>query len=372
MTHASTVVNTAPWIFTVAASNIDRDFQSAVVLGNGHVLKGSAINFSNLTASKKYPLAYGREIAAPSTPWSEASNCIPGSLDTKKTAGKIIVCTDTDPMVTRRIKKLVAEDANAKGMILIDEDQKGVPFDSGVFPFSQVRNIDGYKILKYISSTRNPTATILSTVDINKFKPAPVVAYFSSRGPGALTETIIKPDVTAPGVGILAAMIPKVEIGSIPKGKKPSQFGIRSGTSMACPHVAGTAALIKSIHPTWSSSMIKSALMTTEDFISDLNYPSISISKLEGRRQQHYTRTITRTVTNVGPKNSTYIAKIDCSTTLGVAISPKRLSFSPSSTKASFKVSFYDKGAPKGYSFGSITWSDGVHFVRTNFAVNVV
>ncbi|PIA34599.1 hypothetical protein AQUCO_03700114v1 [Aquilegia coerulea] len=445
----STVVNTAPWIFTVAASNIDRDFQSAVVLGNGHVLKGSAINFSNLTASKKYPLAYGRDIAAPSTPWSEASNCIPGSLDTKKTAGKIIVCTDTDPTATRRLKKLVAEAAKAKGMILIDEDEKGVPFDSGVFPFSQVGNIDGYQILKYINSTSNPTATILPTVDIENFKPAPVVAYFSSRGPGALTETIIKPDITAPGVGILAAMIPNVETGSIPKGKKPSQFGIRSGTSMACPHVAGAAALIKSIHPTWSSSMIKSALMTTatisdnmgkpitnssesfasphetgageisplralspglvyqtttndylyflcyfgykdniihsvsgtnfncpknssEDFISDLNYPSISINKLERQQQQHSIRTITRTVTNVGPKNSTYIAKIDCPTSLGVTVSPKRLSFSPSSTMASFKVSFYDKGAPKGYSFGSITWSDGVHYVRTTFAVNVV
>ena len=67
----------------------------------------------------------------------------------------------------------------------------------------------------------------------------------------------------APGVGIVAASIPTVDIGDIPAGKKPSNFAIKSGTSMACPHVAGAAAFIKSAHPRWSPSMIRSALMTT-------------------------------------------------------------------------------------------------------------
>lgn len=68
----------------------------------------------------------------------------------------------------------------------------------------------------------------------------------------------------APGIGILAAMIPKsTEPGSVPIGKKPSLFGIKSGTSMACPHVTGAAAFIKSVHQNWTPSMVKSALMTT-------------------------------------------------------------------------------------------------------------
>lgn len=67
----------------------------------------------------------------------------------------------------------------------------------------------------------------------------------------------------APGVGIVAASIPTVDTGDIPVGKKPSNFAIKSGTSMACPHVAGAAAFIKSAHPRWSPSMIRSALMTT-------------------------------------------------------------------------------------------------------------
>jgi subtilisin family serine protease len=74
-------------------------------------------------------------------------------------------------------------------------------------------------------------------------------------------KSIVKPDVMAPGVSILAALIPKKE--NVPIGKKPSMFALRSGTSMACPHVTGAAAFIKSVHGSWSPSMIKSALMTT-------------------------------------------------------------------------------------------------------------
>lgn len=79
-----------------------------------------------------------------------------------------------------------------------------------------------------------------------------------------MAKCVPQPDIMAPGVGILAAMIPKsTEPGSVPPGQKPSQFGIKSGTSMACPHVTGAAAFIKSVHKRWSPSMIKSALMTT-------------------------------------------------------------------------------------------------------------
>lgn len=72
-----------------------------------------------------------------------------------------------------------------------------------------------------------------------------------------------QPDIMAPGVAILAAITPKTEAGKVVIREEPSQFGIRSGTSMACPHVTGAAAFIKSVHPGWSPSMIKSALMTT-------------------------------------------------------------------------------------------------------------
>lgn len=67
----------------------------------------------------------------------------------------------------------------------------------------------------------------------------------------------------APGVAILAAVVPNSEPGSVPIGKKPSGYSIKSGTSMACPHVTGAAAILMSVRGGWTTSMIKSALMTT-------------------------------------------------------------------------------------------------------------
>uniref|UniRef100_A0A453ERH6 Subtilisin-like protease n=1 Tax=Aegilops tauschii subsp. strangulata TaxID=200361 RepID=A0A453ERH6_AEGTS len=68
-----TVVNSAPWILTVAASSIDRTFQSSIVLGNGNVVKGVAINFSNQSLSgDRFPLVFGAQAAGRYTPASEA------------------------------------------------------------------------------------------------------------------------------------------------------------------------------------------------------------------------------------------------------------------------------------------------------------
>ncbi|XP_022132049.1 CO(2)-response secreted protease-like isoform X2 [Momordica charantia] len=441
----NTVGNVAPWILTVAASNIDRDFQSTVVLGNGKTFQGTAINLSNLTSSKTYPLVFGKDAAAKFTPISEARNCYPGSLDRAKVAGKIVVCASEDVTTSRTIKELVVQDAKAIGLILINEASKTVPVDSNIFPLTQVGNSEGLQILEYINSTKNPTATILRTVEVPRFKPAPLVAYFSSRGPSSLTENILKPDITAPGVSILAAIVPKSEADSGLIGKKSSDYAMRSGTSMACPHVAGAAAFIKLIHHDWSSSMIKSALMTTatlydnqrkfmrnstnnpsnphemgageispikalnpglvfesttedylrflcyfgysnkiirsmskqnftcpktsnEDLISSVNYPSISISKLDRRQAP---KVIERTVTNVGAANTTYIAKVHSSEGLIVKVIPSKIVFSENVKKVTFKVLFFGKEARSGYNFGTITWRDDVHSVRTVFAVNV-
>ncbi|KAK4487651.1 hypothetical protein RD792_005695 [Penstemon davidsonii] len=249
-----TIVNSAPWIFTIAASSIDR----------------SAINFSPLKLGKRYPLAFGEQVAASFTSASDARNCIPGSLDTRKVAGKIVVCVNDEPTVSRKIKKLVVEDSRAKGVIIIDgegESSYDSPFDSGTYPFSEVEATMGSKILHYINSTMYPTATILPSAEIIKSKPAPVVASFSSRGPGGLTENILKPDIMAPGVVILAAIVSnQIESYYGAPGNKSSLFGIKSGTSMACPHVTGAMAFIKSVHFEWSFSMIKSALMTTCEY----------------------------------------------------------------------------------------------------------
>ncbi|MFG2500237.1 S8 family serine peptidase [Streptomyces sp. NPDC048441] len=84
------------------------------------------------------------------------------------------------------------------------------------------------------------------------------LAEFSSQGP-RVGDGAIKPDVTAPGVDITAAAAP----GSVIEkevGQKPEGYLTISGTSMATPHVAGAAALLKQQHPEWKYAELKGAL----------------------------------------------------------------------------------------------------------------
>ncbi|CAI0421391.1 unnamed protein product [Linum tenue] len=267
----NTVVNSAPWIFTAAASNIDRDFQSTLVLGDGRTFKVRCkyLLLLNLMFNAMEIMLRALFLLL----WEFSSNCYPGSLDRNKVAGKIVVCVASDFSISRRIRKMVVEDARGRGMILVNPEDTGVPFDSGTFPFIEVGGRYGTSILKYMNKTKNPKGTILAAVDVPGYRPAPSVAYFSSRGPGPLTENILK---------ILAAFPPKNVTGTVPAGEKPSWYALKSGTSMACPHVTGAAAFVKSVHPKWSPSMIKSALMTTGNLCCyTLIIVMINLSKLE-------------------------------------------------------------------------------------------
>lgn len=70
----------------------------------------------------------------------------------------------------------------------------------------------------------------------------------------------MQPDITAPGVNILAAWSP---IATKDTAGKSLNYNIISGTSMSCPHVAAVAAMLKSVHSDWSPAAVKSAIMTT-------------------------------------------------------------------------------------------------------------
>lgn len=95
---------------------------------------------------------------------------------------------------------------------------------------------------------------------------APMVSRFSARGPDIIDSKtkhvadILKPDILAPGHQIWAAWSPISALQPLLVGQ---HFALMSGTSMATPHVAGIAALIKEHNPTWTPSMIASAISTT-------------------------------------------------------------------------------------------------------------
>lgn len=70
----------------------------------------------------------------------------------------------------------------------------------------------------------------------------------------------MQPDITAPGVNVLAAWSP---VATDNTAGRSIDYNIISGTSMSCPHVSALAAIIKAAHPSWSPAAIKSAIMTT-------------------------------------------------------------------------------------------------------------
>lgn len=77
----------------------------------------------------------------------------------------------------------------------------------------------------------------------------------------------MQPDISAPGVDILAAWSLLSSVTEVRGDKRKVPYNIISGTSMACPHATAAAAYVKSFHPTWSPAAIKSALMTTGEFL---------------------------------------------------------------------------------------------------------
>ncbi|GMY39337.1 cucumisin-like [Fagus crenata] len=251
-----TVTNFAPWLLSVAASTIDRKFFTEVQLGNKKSYEGISINTFDLK-NEMYPIIYGRyapNTAAGATA-SHASRCLTNSLDPNLVKGKIVLCDVRNDGVEQFI-------AGAVGTVM--QNSTGPTTISSAYPLpaSQLSLENGGDIHSYINSTRNPTATILKSI-ARKDTFAPYIAGFSSRGPNPVGHNILKPDLAAPGVEILAAWSPISPISGVEVDKRSFSYNIISGTSMACPHATGVAAYVKSLHPKWSPAAITSALMTT-------------------------------------------------------------------------------------------------------------
>ncbi|CAJ1949946.1 unnamed protein product [Sphenostylis stenocarpa] len=253
---SSTVGNVAPWIMTVAASYTDRSFPTQVKLGNGKVFKGSSLYKGKQT--NQLPLVYGNSSKTQRTP----QYCTQGSLDPKFVKGKIVACERG--LNSRTAKGEEVKMAGGAGIILLNSQNHGEELfaDPHVLPGTSLGASASKTIRSYIHSEKAPTASI-SFLGTTYGDPAPVMAAFSSRGPSAVGGDVIKPDVTAPGVNILAAWPPITSPSLLETDKRSVLFNMVSGTSMSCPHVSGIAALIKSVHKDWSPAAIKSALMTT-------------------------------------------------------------------------------------------------------------
>ncbi|KAL6530178.1 hypothetical protein OROHE_014531 [Orobanche hederae] len=267
------LTNVSPWVTTVGASTMDRNFPARIKLGTGKYLTGASLykGRRNLSTNRLYALVYhGSNNSSNPTP---TSMCLEGTLDRHSVAGKIVIC---DRGISPRAQKgQVVKDAGGVGMILTNTAANGEELvaDCHLLPAVAVGEKTGRLVKLYALTNRNATATLGFLGTKLRIKPSPVVASFSSRGPNILSLEILKPDMVAPGVNILAAWTGELGPSSLPTDHRRIKFNILSGTSMSCPHVSGIAALIKSRHPDWSPGAIKSALMTTAYVHDNTHFP---------------------------------------------------------------------------------------------------
>ena len=295
-------------------------------------------------------------------------------------------------------------------------------------PALMIGQADGNLILAELDADIEVRVLLDDSRLVTKSDTGNVMASFSARGPGPVPD-ILKPDVSAPGVNILAGFTPDAT-----NATPGENFAFLSGTSMSTPHVAGVAALLLQAHPDWSPSAIKSSLMTTarqslfgtdgvsaahpfdygaghivpndavdpglvyevsnDEFdafacgtaspavsaqrcadltaagmsfaAADLNQPSIAVGRLASQQ------TVTRRVTNVGDQAETYVANVVAPPGIDVVVAPQSLAIAPTQT-ATFDVTFsYQSGALDLWRFGSLTWDSGNHSVYSSIAVRPI
>ena len=246
----STVNHAAPWLTTVAASTFPSELLGTVKVSDGSLYRGASIMKSEV-ADKPVVVAAAAAAAGAANP----NLCGPGSLDAAKVAGKVVVCDRG--VVDRTAKSQEVQDKGGVGMILVNLTSSSEDADNHVLPTVHVNSPKSLELKSKLEA--NPALTVsLVKGDLTGEPPAPApqIAGFSSRGPSlASGGDLLKPDIAAPGVNVLAG------VSTI--GNHGAQFGFMSGTSMAAPHIAGFGALVLSKQPQWTPAMVKSAMMTT-------------------------------------------------------------------------------------------------------------
>ncbi|GAB2212589.1 hypothetical protein Drorol1_Dr00020565 [Drosera rotundifolia] len=286
----NTVVSFSPWAVGVASCSTDRSYPATLTLGDGTQIKGVGLSGPTFgTELIQYKLVLAKDALKakgkfPTTPAYLEECQHPEAFDPIIVLGSIVICTfsvgflNQTSTITAIIK--TTEVLGLAGFVLVANPKYGdfivapVPFQ--VPGIMIPRTVDAQMILQYYEkhTKRNKRGcgaiyggrAAIGEGRVAIFKDrAPIVSRFSSRGPDIIDSSrnaaeVLKPDIAAPGQQVWAAWSPMSVLDPILKG---NSFALLSGTSMATPQIAGIAALIKQANPSWTPSMIASAMSTT-------------------------------------------------------------------------------------------------------------
>ena len=431
-----------PWMTTVAASTQERFFRGTITLTDGdYPERPRHGNFYALCQWWQSLLRYQRstevEFGASITPGTDGSIDL---VDAEAAGSDLCLLDSLDPAVVdrqgralppRRQRPRREEPRRAPGRRRRDDPlqqqrqrqpvhRQLLGADGARRPHRGQRDQGLHRVARRPAGQDPPSTGKRTEIDYD-----PSITIFSSRGPNPSSEDIIKPDVTAPGLQILAGNSPFPDVDQVPG----ELFQAIAGTSMSSPHVAGLFALLKQAHPDWSPAAAKSALMTTanpkvrdNDRVSradpfdtgsghvrpgkvveaeldvqpghrlrrrlprlprlpvrhrarcapcrpvdpsDLNYPSIGVGALAG------TQTVTRTITSVADRSLTWQASVEAPAGYDVVVEPSTITLAPGAA-ATFTVTISNNGAGAigEWAFGALTWNArGGYSARSPIAV---
>jgi subtilisin family serine protease len=248
----------SPWVTAVAASTHNRLFKNSLTeLSGGGTPPPTLVGKGITTGHGPAPIVYAGDRGFPLCGTGPAEAALnPWGPD--EFNGEIVVC---DRGTYGRVQKgQFLKEAGAGGYVLANDEASGdsVVGDAHHLPAVNVTFSDGVTLKAWLAQGSGHTGTISGLETDESPANGDVMGSFSSRGPNPSVPGVLKPDVTAPGVDILAAFnTPAGSIGA------PPEYNSISGTSMSGPHTAGAATLLRALHPDWSPDEVRSALITT-------------------------------------------------------------------------------------------------------------